>query len=410
MVITRTAVLTLLAVTVPSGYADSLPCLDDTCKAGGTNDTDIAFTSLLQVKIQESISSSGHSKCPCLEPSQLDTQGGYFPEKVYEKQVEGEWVKSLTDCDDPAKEWLFPSHLGIGTCASMTNLPPFCGTGAAESPKRWTDDWMCQQQFCHVDPNNCPAEWVLNGNLFPGLAFSYRTCAPSDASQVDLKRIEELTALLKNDHRAYHCVAPAVDERLQKDADEVQEKMDKDAASLLSQGSGDSGNQEAAGDESCPCLDPSQLDTQGGYLPEKVYEKQVQGKWYKTLSDCDDDAKEWLFPSHLGIGKCDSMDSFAPFCGTGGADSPKRWENEWMCKQKFCHVDAAKCPKAWVISGNLFPGLAFSYRTCTPKGAPADEVKRVTDITHLLQKDHRAYHCTSPAVDEKLQKDADTVR
>jgi len=168
----------------------------------------------------------------------------------------------------------------------------------------------------------------------------------------------------------------------------------------------------SAGDVSCPCLNKTQLDiTKGGTFPEKIYEKIVDGKVVKTLPECDDRSKykEWIFPEFLGISECQNMESLAPFCGVGDQTSPRRWKTSWMCAQTFCHVDPDHCPPEWVIPGNLFPGLAFSYQTCLSHNVSKAEKKRVTEITKVLQDDERAYHCTAAAVDEELQRDAEKV-
>ena len=164
--------------------------------------------------------STGALSCPCLEELRLDThKGGTFPEKIYEKIVNRKAVKTLPECDGSSKEWYFPPNLGIGSCTSMDKLPPFCGTGDRDSPKRWKTDWMCKQRFCHVDPDKCPPEWVISGNLFPGLPFSYMTCA----SKEEMPRAEKMTKILQEDHRAYHCAAEEVDPQLQNDADGVKD-------------------------------------------------------------------------------------------------------------------------------------------------------------------------------------------
>jgi len=302
--------------------------------------------------------------------------------------VNGKKVKFLPECNDPSKEWKFPKDLGIGKCDNMDTLPPFCGSGTQTSPKRWTSDWMCQAKFCHVDPDNCPDDWVISGNLFPGLAFSYRTCLPDDASDAQKSRAMHETGILRKYHRAYHCAADETDPNLQKAAD-------KDSAIQ-------------AGNTMCPCLTAEQLDSsKGGYFPEKIYEEKVNGKKVKFLPECNDPSKEWKFPKDLGIGKCDNMDTLPPFCGSGTQTSPKRWTSDWMCQAKFCHVDPDNCPDDWVISGNLFPGLAFSYRTCLPDDASDAQKSRAMHETGILRKYHRAYHCAADETDPNLQKAAD---
>jgi len=220
------AVLTFLVAVSMLAYASD----DHLCQDGGCNATvTTQGTSLLMRqkqlgKTQLAKPSKGDLSCPCLTKAQLDiTKGGTFPEKIYEKKVDGMVVKTLKECDDHSKdiEWIFPEFLGIDECQNMESLAPFCGKGG--EPRRWKSGWMCAQQFCHVDPDHCPKDWLIPGNLFPGLAFSYQTCLSPSASKEEKERVTKITKLLKEDHRAYHCAAAAVDEQLQNDAEKVED-------------------------------------------------------------------------------------------------------------------------------------------------------------------------------------------
>lgn len=220
------ALLTLMAAALTSAYAfDSPSCQGEACDAThNTQGMSLLMTHTRLSKTDLAAIQAGHEKCPCLTAEDLDDKGGYFPEKIYEKEKEGKWYKVLPECNDPSTEWFFPKDLGIGKCDSMDKLAPFCGSGGPDSPKRWKTDWMCQQKFCHVDPDKCPHDWVVSGNLFPGLAFSYRTCLPDDASDAEKERTASITGVLQQDHRAYHCAAEIVDDDLQSDADKIGRK------------------------------------------------------------------------------------------------------------------------------------------------------------------------------------------
>lgn len=168
---------------------------------------------------------AGHPDCPCLELSQTDMmEGGTFPERIYQKTINGEPHNFLPDCTDASREWYFPANLGIGGCTTFDGYAPFCGEGTAESPKKWTEPWMCQAKFCIVDPENCKSDWYIPGNLFPGMAFSYLTC-DDKASATMTAGLEAATAILKKDHRAYHCAGGDVDDGLEDDAKEVQDTL-----------------------------------------------------------------------------------------------------------------------------------------------------------------------------------------
>jgi len=216
------ALLTFLVAVSTLAYAsDYRSCQGEACDAAETTrGMALMMTQKHLSKTKLVAIQAGNTMCPCLTAEQLDSsKGGYFPEKIYEEKVNGKKVKFLPECNDPSKEWKFPKDLGIGKCDNMDTLPPFCGSGTQTSPKRWTSDWMCQAKFCHVDPDNCPDDWVISGNLFPGLAFSYRTCLPDDASDAQKSRAMHETGILWKYPRAYHCAAEETDPNLQKAAD-----------------------------------------------------------------------------------------------------------------------------------------------------------------------------------------------
>jgi len=164
------------------------------------------------------IGGSGHPDCPCLKASQTDLFGGTFPEKIYTKKVDGKPHNFLPDCDGTDKEWLFPANLGLDSCTTMAGQAPFCGDGTDASPKTWTVPWMCETPWCVVDAENCRADGYITGNLFPGLSFSYLTCA-NDESQVE--ELTRITKMLRKDHRAYHCAGGKVDAKTQADAETI---------------------------------------------------------------------------------------------------------------------------------------------------------------------------------------------
>ena len=164
------AVLTLLAVIATFAYAsDDHSCQDGTCKTTVTTQGMSLLMTQKHLSPKKLVAiSPGDPECPCLEESQLDTNDGTFPEKIYEKIENGKAVKTLPECDgSTTKEWSFPKNLGIGSCTSMEKLAPFCGTGDKDSPRRWKTDWMCKQQFCHVDPSKCKKRMGHQGQPLP---------------------------------------------------------------------------------------------------------------------------------------------------------------------------------------------------------------------------------------------------
>lgn len=195
-------------------------------------------------------------------------------------------------------------------------------------------------------------------------------------------------------------------------ASETQANSMLQGLTMLHSGSlGDSQGPRDMGHADCPCLTLDQTDVvPGGTFPEKVYQKKLpNGTTVNWLPGCDPGSdEEWYFPMNIGVGGCTSFAGLAPFCGAGTEESPKTWDQPWMCAAKFCMVDADRCtPSTSFIPGNLFPGLSFSYLTCDNTGIASEE--QLTMATKLLRNDHRAYHCANGQVDDGLENDAKKV-
>jgi len=182
---------------------------------------------IVENKVIKDEPNTGDSSCPCLMESDTDLGGGFFPMAVWTRNVAGKMYNTLPDCDDPnntTADWLMPYELGLNHCGPhFQGVAPFCGDGTASSPRTWTDDWMCNMQFCLVDPSNCEYSWAIPGSLFPGMSFSYLTCTTDDTPADQLQQIQAATTALQHDPLPHHCAGGYVGDAMQTDADDIEE-------------------------------------------------------------------------------------------------------------------------------------------------------------------------------------------